>query len=785
MALLLASAIFAFVMGEQGVPCKTLKEGDEVGQSFTPVSTNRLLRATPSLIGSDSSAQLLNSHQYQKRGDATIVGHVFLSRRELPEYQPGKEYGSGDICQNVYMDLDYACGVMSCLAVVLWGLDFMYIMRAILHKRRLRKKDRVAEDFHAGDNLEPRPYQSSVLSNVSRGHSISSHSGDPRYRNQGEDEDDEDDDGGVDDYQDTMDGRRMRSLSHDWAERSGQRAASRSRQTQQHHTMEQQCTIPLSMRTGCFGETEYTLQQKTRWQTGSTNDVPASDSVLFAPPSAQPNLAAVDGEDAALAAEQHSRSCSRSRSRGRHHHSHPHDRPHTCSRSRSRPSRQRDPSVESIPHTESTAVSSSALDLTHLVPSVPPEITEASPPQGPTEPCDACDLELACGGNNGDDIHNGVPDNRPLPCVDDYDQDHSYNDNPHGHSNSISSSSKTRDNNGSTVGYVHYPAGPACYAFDSAGGDFQQTFVNMAARLEQRHSPSYGSGQSTPRGRSQSPSRNRTPISPSPIPTTPTAAAPRRNRVILTGLDIEDPDANVTNPPVPEPSAPTLDSTLNTANGDGENQGSSAVATESQPPPTSTISPAHQQQVATEDDSGQQVLDRIKNEPYDYVVCRTLPSGLRLNTRSRSNAQLTSNTGSPTTATATTTTDNTAADNTATNTSPKRSLSARRAQASGGSFSSTSSPPLTIDTNVRPSIPRQQSSSRSARHGPLSSASITTPVSAKSQPHSAVDRIGGSPTTATPPVSALDGNGRSPQPSSSLRSASRTSLNSLQYRGDF
>ncbi|KAF8941043.1 hypothetical protein BGZ47_007512 [Haplosporangium gracile] len=87
--------------------------------------------------------------------------------------------------------------------------------------------------------------------------------------------------------------------------------------------------------------------------------------------------------------------------------------------------------------------------------------------------------------------------------------------------------------------YVVYPPGPACYVFDSSQQEYLPSFVNMAARIEQRqhlkHSHSLSSSSHDSVGTSTGPS---TPIPPS---TSATGAGPPRSgyKIMMTGLGMD------------------------------------------------------------------------------------------------------------------------------------------------------------------------------------------------------------------------------------------------------
>ncbi|KAF9143585.1 hypothetical protein BG015_000378, partial [Linnemannia schmuckeri] len=87
--------------------------------------------------------------------------------------------------------------------------------------------------------------------------------------------------------------------------------------------------------------------------------------------------------------------------------------------------------------------------------------------------------------------------------------------------------------------YVVYPPGPACYVFDTSQQEYLPSFVNMAARIEQRqhlkHSHSLSSSSHGRVGTGTDPS---TPILPS---TSATGTGPPRSeyRVMVTGLGME------------------------------------------------------------------------------------------------------------------------------------------------------------------------------------------------------------------------------------------------------
>ncbi|KAG0274707.1 hypothetical protein BGZ95_009525 [Linnemannia exigua] len=98
--------------------------------------------------------------------------------------------------------------------------------------------------------------------------------------------------------------------------------------------------------------------------------------------------------------------------------------------------------------------------------------------------------------------------------------------------------------------YVIYPPGPACYVFDSSQQEYLPSFVNMAARIEQKQqlqhshslsSNSRGSSIATAPATVTSPGspRHSVPLTPTLPPTAATGSTPRSHRVMVTGLGME------------------------------------------------------------------------------------------------------------------------------------------------------------------------------------------------------------------------------------------------------
>ncbi|KAF9158163.1 hypothetical protein DFQ26_007929 [Actinomortierella ambigua] len=746
MGLLFAGAAVSFVQSKKGVPCATLKTGQDLGEGYMPIGKSRLSQdlsgpipdlGTPLVARSDFSTlplaprDLQSQQQQQQQQQQHATTDNLVSMKQLLQYEPDKTYAPDDMCENVYMDLDLACGVMSCVAVILWALDFYYVVRVIVRRSRLGTKGTAGEGFQttAGfgtdqNQQQQLQYADSIPRSSRR--SFGSYADRTEYDNDADD---------ADDYDNWMrnssGGRRMSGTSQDRFTDEGRPlsvAPSSELPTVEEHIIPMP-TFDTKDQSAVLLPSAKTLPEPPLAPISTTTTTVPIDS--YASPSP-------------VSSERRPRSRHRSRRR------HSPDRPHTCSRSRSRPgSQQRDLSVDSSGD--------------HLFEPVSLDYQESAQ-QDAAAAADAAAQAITvtveeAPGDRGDDsaeaLHIQIPRTRPT-----------------------------------------------CYAFDSTGGSFQPTFVNAAARLQQHQSSSsFVSGQSTPRARSRSTSRTRTPIASSPTITTTVVAAKNNS----------SPGSNTT---------PT---------GAGGSTAQNA--------------------------SVDQLRGRVEKGPYDYVLSKKLPPNLKLNTRSRSYAHTSSlspsssssspsslqsalpplpppslsssfshlyDTTPPASPREAAVSDATSTSSTSTVspklqpnvTSAKRSsLSSRRSinnsrnsninnnnnKSLSALHTNSTTGSLKIDTSLRAPPLATTSSSSPSPHSPwtlpivgastAAGAAAAAAAAAASGPRSSLlPRTGASGSGQYSPLehprSAGAGTGRPSRPPFD-RNSSRTSLNSLQYRGDF
>ncbi|KAG0213588.1 hypothetical protein BGX28_004005 [Mortierella sp. GBA30] len=209
--LLIAGSVLAFVFSNQGVLCQNLKDAKDVDANST-TSSNAGVTGAGIATGSDNGN--LNN---------------IYKKRDYPQYQDGRLYSPGELCENYYAEMDKAVAVMGIVAAFMWMVDFCLIFgfcgssgRYGPHReyppRHRRRRGQISpedeDDYPAGEGSRP-------------------------HRGGREDFDP------PEDYYDTLD-QRKRELG--WLDQRN-RTGSRSLDDAKNHV---QGPIPLSMRQGFF-----------------------------------------------------------------------------------------------------------------------------------------------------------------------------------------------------------------------------------------------------------------------------------------------------------------------------------------------------------------------------------------------------------------------------------------------------------------------------------------------------------------------------------------------------
>lgn len=100
--LLIAGSTLAFIYSKQGILCERFRD---------------LKNQTPAGSVNDSTGN----------GDWGDFVDNMTAKRDLPQYKDGEQYAPGALCENIYEDMDRACGVLGAFAAILWLLDFCLI----------------------------------------------------------------------------------------------------------------------------------------------------------------------------------------------------------------------------------------------------------------------------------------------------------------------------------------------------------------------------------------------------------------------------------------------------------------------------------------------------------------------------------------------------------------------------------------------------------------------------------------------------------------------------------
>ncbi|KAG0219207.1 hypothetical protein BGX33_004271 [Mortierella sp. NVP41] len=103
--LLIAGSTLAFVLGQQGAPCLWIRD-----------SRNMLKSTTRS--GSSATAG---------HGDTNFDDLINVNAAGLPTYQDGVQYAPGQHCKNDHYQLNKACAILGAVAAGLWLIDFFLI----------------------------------------------------------------------------------------------------------------------------------------------------------------------------------------------------------------------------------------------------------------------------------------------------------------------------------------------------------------------------------------------------------------------------------------------------------------------------------------------------------------------------------------------------------------------------------------------------------------------------------------------------------------------------------
>ncbi|KAF9968817.1 hypothetical protein BGZ70_005621 [Mortierella alpina] len=379
--LLIAGSVLAFVLGNRGVLCQQLDDADNIKNTG------------------------------------------IVQKRDLPEYDDGRQYGPQERCENFYAEMDKANAVMGIVAAIVWMVDFGLIFglcgssgRYGPHRDYPARRGQIAPE-------------------------------DEDYFPAGEGSRRTDDFYPQEDYYDTLDQRKM---ALDWLEQKN-RAGTRSMDDPRSHIQE---PIPLAMRqnlgVGGASSNKSELpfeasENSTKYHSGATSattlnsdqhhvetgqaESPAGTvvTVLSPPPLPRPRWVQ------------------------------PPDSPTLPA-----PKRLQDPQL---------SFSSDRVSLTEGEPTLPAEST----PQAVQQP-----LEQSTMSEPESDLQFASAASSPR--------------------------------------YVEFPPGPACYVFESSHQEFLPSYVNMAARFEQKQtlkqsSPassapsSTASGAGTPTGKRSSSQR--------------------------------------------------------------------------------------------------------------------------------------------------------------------------------------------------------------------------------------------------------------------------------------
>ncbi|KAF9297178.1 hypothetical protein BGZ88_010819 [Linnemannia elongata] len=104
--LLVAGATLAFVLGKQGAPCQRIQDSRDLLQfSNNGSGTGH--------VGFDPTEGM--------------IGSARRRRRSLPTYEDGVRYAPGQYCKNDYYILDRACAILGAVAAGMWLIDFCMI----------------------------------------------------------------------------------------------------------------------------------------------------------------------------------------------------------------------------------------------------------------------------------------------------------------------------------------------------------------------------------------------------------------------------------------------------------------------------------------------------------------------------------------------------------------------------------------------------------------------------------------------------------------------------------
>ncbi|KAF9291009.1 hypothetical protein BGZ68_005430 [Mortierella alpina] len=351
--LLIAGSVLAFVLGNRGVLCQQLEDADDVK------STRR-----------------------------TVV------RRDLPEYEDGRQYGPRDRCENFYAEMDKANAVMGIVAAVVWMVDFGLIFglcgssgRYGPHRDYPARRGQIApedEDYYPA--------------------------GEGSRRTRGPDDFDP-----QEDYYDTLDQRKM---ALDWLEQKN-RAGSRSMDDPRNHV---QGPIPLAMR------------QNLSAGGAATNN---SELPLGASGNS-PNYLSGATSATTLSPDQHH--------------------------------------VETG-ETESTP----GIVITTLSPPPLPRPRWIQPPDSPTLPAQRRFQEPQLSFSK-----DGVSLTEEEPTIPADSKPHRVHPPLQPLTIPEPESDLQISSTASSPRYVEFPPGPACYVFESSQQEFLPSYVNMAARFEQK-----------------------------------------------------------------------------------------------------------------------------------------------------------------------------------------------------------------------------------------------------------------------------------------------------------
>ncbi|KAF9421038.1 hypothetical protein BGZ94_008956 [Podila epigama] len=480
--LLIAGATLAIILGNQGVLCDRLQDAHDLDD---PGSSNLL------------------QNESRKANLTMQAGH--------PEFHEDQPYAPGQVCENIYSEMDRACAVLGIMAALFWVADFCLIFG------------------FCGSNGRYSAYRRRHRGQVG-----------PREGNVGDmDEEQRDDRGGYgfdpqEDYYDTLDGRK-RNL--EWIEH-------RTREDPQRHV---QGPIPLSMQSNYHAGSNSTrtaastLNLSTLGQ--SNNDTPVVVTVTASTPGddlkQEPTYGLYQQQQQKDQQQQQEQQQDQS---SLDHHTTPVLSLNPPPRTQWRP--QPTPDSPTIPQHMSIEATlerdhSDSQEEGGLKPSpvrLPSDIADTlSPKAVPQLPihnqhtaCSAQEQEGAVVEAKSHLTATPVAASTPTTSLAFTPAQITTTD-PTNDSTTTTMMSESAKPSPRYIEY--YPPGPACYVFDACNQEYLPTFVNQAARNEMHQQLQHKEPKS---GRDRSPARA---LTPSSTTQSPSRVCPQK--VYVTGLGLE------------------------------------------------------------------------------------------------------------------------------------------------------------------------------------------------------------------------------------------------------